>query len=38
MALPPSVVDIAGVIVSAGVWLQAENIIAAAINTSMNSI
>jgi hypothetical protein len=37
MALPPSVVDVAGEDVPPGVGLQADNIIAAAINMSVNN-
>jgi hypothetical protein len=37
MALPPSVVDIDGADVPPGVWLQADDIITAAINMSVNS-
>jgi hypothetical protein len=37
MTLPPSVVDVAGVVVPAGVWLQADSIIPAVISTSMDN-
>jgi len=38
MALPPSVVDIVGVDVPPGAGLQAENVVAVAMNMSINSI